>query len=267
MKFKIKTYLIVALLGFIFAYSSCVKEDYDNPPSNCDDINFTATHTIQELKAMFDGDTTLITDSIIIQGTVTSTDLYGNFYKEVVIEDETGAICINANVYDIFLTYPIGQKVFVSCKNLYLDEDYDVVKLGDMYLNGGSLTFGGMEEETFLAHLIKTCDNSLFNPTVKKFSEVTNDDFYKIVKFENVQFVDGDLGKVWSENGSNYTVRNLIDDQGHQFQVSTSEYSTFALDTIPGGSGTIIGLVGYFSGAYQLIVRNSEDAEMSGGRF
>ncbi len=166
-------FALIAFLGISFAFSSCAKEDFDNPPSNCDDVNLTATLSIQELKSMISNnldDTLQLGDSIIIEGTITSTDQYGNFYKELIIQDTSGAIAIQIDATYMFteFSYPLGQKIYVKCGGMYLGNDYygdDVIgltQLGGLYLDGGSLAFGRIVGDTVIAeHFIRTCDNIL----------------------------------------------------------------------------------------------------------
>lgn len=260
---NIKTYLIIALLGLGFIYAGCVKHDFDNPPSNCDDINDVKTHTIKELQEMWDGDTTLITGGVIIEGTVTSTDQFGTFYKEMVIQDESGAINIQINANDLFDFLPIGQKIFVRCDSLYIDKDGDsgAIMLGSLF-NGD---FGRIEEDVYLNYLIKTCDNNLIEPKILTIPDINTDDLlFQIVKFENVQFVNPD--DVWNGSGS-YEDHPIVDAAGNQLIIKTSGFILFGNDSIPSGSGSLTGFVSKYGGSYEIYVNEPNDADMTQPRF
>ncbi len=89
----------------------------------------------------------------------------------------------------------------------------------------------------------------------------TSDDIRKMqsqrVEFRNVHFQDG--GKEpfapYQENAS----RNLMDASGNTIIVRNSGYASFYNQTLPEGSGTVRGLLSYFNGKWQLILRSAAD--------
>ncbi len=78
-------------------FSSCVKEDFDIVPEKKYTVDFDANSTISELKSLFQGNNILIDTNIIIKGFVSANDESGNFYKEIYIQDSTGALNIRLN--------------------------------------------------------------------------------------------------------------------------------------------------------------------------
>ena len=89
----------------------------------------------------------------------------------------------------------------------------------------------------------------------------TSDDIRKmqsqLVEFRNVHFQDG--GKEpfapYQENAS----RNLMDASGNTIIVRNSGYASFYNQTLPEGTGTVRGLLSYFNGKWQLILRSAAD--------
>ncbi len=254
-------------LGMSLMFSACVKEDYDNPPSDCDDIVFTKTHTIQELKAMLGTATKVKIDTnIVVSGTVTSTDMHGNIYKELVIEDETGGISIQINASKLYEKYPLGQIVYVNCLGLYIGDSKGVTKLGALYEDNGAMKFGRIADNEFEKYVKRTCDNNKKQPTLISLDDINDSLLYQFVKIDEVQFASPN--NTWADGVFSASLNNIIEDKnGKNLIVRTSGYSDFARDSLPKGSGYIQGILGKYETDYQLYVNFKTDAVMDKPRF
>eukprot|EP01034_Spumella_vulgaris_P006617 gene6617-8418_t len=121
--------LVVALV--VTTLSSCIKDNYDEPPVNGSDPNLTVTHTIRNLKHLFNGTSSVqITDDVIIAGVIAADDRSGNFYKTLVIQDSTAGITIRLDESGLFNNYMVGRRVFIKCKGLYLGAYNGLIQLG-----------------------------------------------------------------------------------------------------------------------------------------
>ena len=80
--------------------------------------------TIAELKALYTkhGTPIEIEDEIIIKGQVVSSDESGNIYRELYIQDATGAIDVKIGKSSMYNDYKIGQWIYVNCQGLTLGE-------------------------------------------------------------------------------------------------------------------------------------------------
>ncbi len=90
-------------------------------PVNMDDQVNT---TIKELKALYTkhGKPVEIMDNLIIKGEVTTSDEDGNVYREIYIQDATGAICLKLGRSSSYDDYKVGQILYVKCKGLVVGE-------------------------------------------------------------------------------------------------------------------------------------------------
>jgi hypothetical protein len=99
---------------------------------------------------------------------------------------------------------------------------------------------------------------------------IHSDDFLgKLVKLENVQFSAGGTGTTYADPLSDPPQsmnRDLEDCAGNRVIVRSSGYSTFAGDPLPGGNGTITGIVTKFNSDYQIIIRDIDEVVMDGER-
>lgn len=273
---KIKSiFAIFILLLNISITVSCVKEDFDKPPSNFDEIDYAALDaeaiSIKDLKDMLgNADTLKLGDSIVIKGNVTSSDSAGNFYKEIVIEDETGGISIQLDLYDMFKSYPVGQQIYIKCGNYYLGNDHNVIKLGGLYEENGQIQFGRIAEEdtALISQIILSPINNKIQPKTITFDQITDSIVNTLVMFENVQFIDSDTNKTWADWVTQYSAnRYIVNESGASLIVRSSGYAYFAADSLPNGSGTIIGVLGKYNDDFQLYIRDTKDVNFNQDRF
>ena len=124
----IAPYLI--LFSMFILVESCRKRMFDEPPAYGTDPDMTATYTIAELKAMYQGSPVHLPDDMIIDGIVTADDRSGNFYKTIVIQDSTAGISIRVDANSLFNDYPIGRHIYIRCGGLYLGAYANLIQIG-----------------------------------------------------------------------------------------------------------------------------------------
>ena len=80
--------------------------------------------TIADLKKLYvkHGEPVEIFDSIVIRGEVTSSDESGNVYREMFLQDATGAIDFKIGRSSSYDDYKPGQILYVNCNGLVLGE-------------------------------------------------------------------------------------------------------------------------------------------------
>ncbi len=262
-------FYITAIIGVSFFFSACVDQEFETPAPVCTETMQT-TATIHDLKGYLSGnaDTIKLPDSLVIEAYVTSTDQFGNFYKELVVQDSTAAISIMIDASYLYTKYPLGQKIYIKCGGLYLGKNGGVLKLGSTYTEYGIVNFGRIQGEPVIDdHLIKGCDNQ---PVEPQTITLPPDDgaLFKLVKIENVQFKQTEVNSTWADADNLETVNHLIvDSAGHSLIVRTSGYANFARDSLPKGNGAIVGVLSKYNGDYQLFIRNLNDVDMTGQRF
>ncbi|MBW6481113.1 MAG: choice-of-anchor J domain-containing protein, partial [Bacteroidales bacterium] len=89
----------------------------------------------------------------------------------------------------------------------------------------------------------------------------------RLVKLENVQFLESELGQTWADGINLLSVnRTLQDCENNIIIVRTSGYADFANDLLPEGNGSFIGIVGQFGDVWQLYVRDPQELGMSDER-
>lgn len=269
MKTLFKTFLGLFLLATVsILVNSCVKDEFDEPEPYVYKVDFEANTSLAELKALYDGDTTLIGDSVIVKGTVISSDEFGNFYKELIIQDSTGGLSISLDRSSLYNDYPVGSTVYIKCGGLYLGEYGGVVQLGSLYEDNGVWRFGRMQGWEYIQqHLYRDDRGEPISPKKISITEINTGLINTLVKFENVQFNETNLGLTYADAANNIDKNRDIEDcDKNTVALRTSGYARFAADTIPEGNGTLIAILSSYNGDYQLKIRTSDDVNFTGER-
>lgn len=136
---KYSLYIATALMSAA-ALSAC-DDDWTRPPMDVPTLpeNFKANTTLAELKTAYwqdqDSYGTKIGlnadgDSIVISGTVVSSDESGNIYKSIVLQDATGAITIGINTSSLYEEYPQGIGLAINVTGLTIGRYSGLMQLG-----------------------------------------------------------------------------------------------------------------------------------------
>ncbi len=134
-----KTRLFITALC-VAAVSAASCEEWDpvftgkyEMPEKVKPVEKTANTTIAELKQMYidNGNKPVeITGDVMIAGQVISSDRSGNIYRELYIQDETGAIDVKIGKSSLYSDYHLGQWVYVDCNGLMIGSYSGMPQLG-----------------------------------------------------------------------------------------------------------------------------------------
>lgn len=274
---KIKTY-IASLLLLSGIFVAC-DDDMVMPPTYIPQATIIANTTIAELKATYWQDaanyvTQIGTNSdgnhVIISGRVISNDEAGNIYKSLVIQDETGALSFSINQGDLYEdAYRVGQEIVVDLTNAYIGKYSGLQQIGAPGEYNGTPQADRMEFDAFqeMAQFngmpdllaIDTVTTTLgYLNSIKNSSADLQLLQSQLIRIDEVSFVEG--GKSTFADATGTTNRTLVDKNGNSIIVRNSNYSTFASDTLPSGTGSVVGILSYFSSSgWQLLLRDTND--------
>lgn len=256
--------IFTATIATIYLLIASCKKSFTDPPL-IGEPDIVANTTIKDLKARYISLATpvAITDDAVISGVVCCDDKSGNFYQQIAIQDETGGILIRLAGNNLYTNYPVGRKIFVKCKGLYLGDYGRVIQLGggiDPTGTGVTLIATNLQDQ----YIIKGALNQPLVPQVVTISQLTTSlqDPYinTLVKFQNFEFVSGELGKNYADDGASGN-RNLHSCSSPTTTITlrTSNYCNFATLRVAQGNGEIIGIYGIFNTTKQLTIRDTTD--------
>ena len=265
-------YLSILVLSFIAA--SCMNDfdepTFEQPPFGNNEIG-EANTTIAELKDKYasiisSNSYEQVTDEIIIEGVVVANDESGNVYKQFIINDETGAIVIGVNDVGLYATMPVGQRVRIACKDLYVGGYGYMAQIGGLY--DGSI--GRMNKSVFPSHvrIIGTPDSTQqeMEPEVINDSFFTNDNKAKLAKYvrlEGVEITEADGTALWAPEELQYNnvVERHIKMGNTNLVLRMSTYADFANEAIPDGELNINGVMTRFKDYWQFVISSTNDIE------
>jgi hypothetical protein len=242
------------LLGSTF--QSC-KKRFDEPPVE-EFPSIIPNATISQIKAIHTvGNTpTLITDSLVVEGIVVSSDEAGNFFKQLIIQDDSAGIELRIEMSNLYTDYPVGRKVWVKCKDLYVG-DYEgnhqltINDAGDRIPEGmlSKFLIGGPKDQPVVPKAVSILD-------IKSTTKYRN----MLVELDNVQFATADSGQTYADAVTSSSLNRSIQDcNGNAIILRSSGYATFASDLTPGGNGKAVGIHTNFGTDAQLYIRDTED--------
>ena len=262
---------LLALAGSV-SLSSC-DDDFERPPMVVPTAKRHANTTIAELKTKFyTGESNYATlvekrddgTDYIIKGRVISSDQAGNFFKQLVIEDETGAIQVNIDSYDLYKSYQYGQEIVIDVTGLYVGAYGKLMQIGSTPNNN----YPGRIASDLATKQIEV--NGLAEPekvvageyTIAALNDlISNQEEFLAKQCRLVSIKDA--GKATLADKDKNTSRTISDGTGDMI-VYTSGYSDFYDYYCPEGKGTIVGILSFFNRSWQIrLIGVSEDENVA----
>ena len=279
--FSIIRIFILSLTVFL---TSCVQDDVYSTPDlqgKCQDL--TPTKTIAEVKAAFalaSTNNVTITEDIIIEGYVSSSDESGNVYKTIYLQDApenpTQGLVVSVDAVSTYTSYPQGSKVYIKLKGLAFGKYGNVLQVGYMNIDPVTNTseFGRIPEKLVKEHLVRSCaPKAKIVPKVITLSQLSSSIdplIGALVQVNNAEFPVNLLCNVYAPNGTTVN-RQLVDPTKttpeNKRVVRNSGYASFASDQLPSGNGTFIGILSKFNSDYQFFINRVSDLNMKGARL
>ncbi len=129
---------IFAFLLSLAALAACQEWDpvlthnYPEPPER-EPMMASVNTTIAGLKKLYidaGNKAVAIQNHLVIGGQVVSSDRSGNIYRDLYIQDATGAICVKVGKSSLYSDYRPGQWVYVDCAGLVIGSYSGMPQLG-----------------------------------------------------------------------------------------------------------------------------------------
>lgn len=217
------------------------------------------TVSIAHLKSLATAESTTVTDDVSITGYVVANDLYGEFYKTIVVCDTSGGIEIAVDSATTATLFPISARITVHCSGL---------ALGDY---GGRIMLGARPAGGYTADRISVADFARYfvvdkaapaapDPLRITLGELAPEHIDRLIELRNVTFADA-AGHAWCDTDpatGDYitTSRELHDGEGRSIAVRTIAQCLYRAEKIPSGYGAVRAVVEYFNGEYSLRIAN-----------
>ena len=277
-------YIFIALACSLF--TACMDGDWDEPsydngaPFGNNELTEEGLTTIAELKTQFKsvidgGSYAQITNDVKIKATVTGNDLGGNIYKQLFVEDATGAICIAINQSGLNGFMAEGQEILISLKDLYIGGYGRMAQIGTPYNNNGRMQIGRMAQYVWANHFkVVNPKAELITPQPVDFNTVKGSidaNAGKLVVLKGVIFANANGKKRLVDGvqaGGNYFNQSISGMSN--VVVRTSSYADFAAMVMPYDTINkkpipcdIVGIAGRFNNDWQILIRKTSDISLT----
>ncbi|MFN4122416.1 MAG: DUF5689 domain-containing protein [Flavobacteriales bacterium] len=236
-------FFATSLTLITLAFSSCKKE-FDSPPPRT--IPVGNILTVAELRALYVDQNVRITGDSSVFAVVTADEQSGNLFRNVYVEDNTGAINLRLN----------------TSGGLY---EGDSIRI---YLKGTTVSrFNGMLQLDSVdvdRNIIKQAVGRFRQPVDIDLTQVNSSMQSRLIRLTDVQFTEADMNRPYADAVNLQSVNRSIQDcNGNSTIVRSSGFAGFASQLTPTGKGSMIAIVGEFNGTMQLYIRRTSEVNMT----
>lgn len=235
--------------------SSATKPVYEKIP---DDIPEEGLVSIPYLKTLCTGRSSVIDKDVSIVGTVVANDLFGEFYKTIVIADDGGGIEISIDKIRLYEYFPLYSEVAVICNGLALGRV------------GGKITLGAVPTGEYATDRIPYSEIGRYvvsvteypaapDPAVVTIPELSVEHVSSLVMVENLHIVDAECGISWCDCIDGIytdTERYAADADGNMLVLKMYGECSYAHEAVPKGTVSLAGIVDYSDGEYSMRIAN-----------
>ncbi len=258
----------IVAIPLVLALATGCKKEFDSPPVRT--IPTGSVVTIAQLKAMYQGtpvhfpetvpaDTTgadTVQAITTLYAVVTADEQNGNLYKNLYIQDHTGAMAIrllnSGGLYQ-------GDSIRIYLPGTVLSPYNGLMQLDSVNVDN---------------NVVKQATGVQVTPRPTQISELTAQNFglggaYQgmVIRLENVQFVAGDTSQTYANAVTQQTLNRTLENcAGQTAVVRSSGYANFAGQKLPKGKGSFTGVASWFGSAAQLYIRDINEVQLNGPR-
>ncbi len=273
--------IVLLFIAFVaITNTSCVRKKFDNPEDvSTYDPKLTVTGTLQDVKNKYTAPYAQITSDITVAVYVSADDRSGSFYKTIMVQDSTTGIAVKIGQSGLYNNYPVGRKIYIKCKGLYIGSYGNFLQIGGAPDMSGSLSDISLADAK--DHIIVGPYNpqsaeaiNILTPkklTISQLKSINTNAKYlgMLVQIaDSVEFIDADAGQIYAENAtiSSGTDRNIEDCNSNKIVARNSAYANFAGTLTPTGRGTIVAIYSRYNNTPQLVLRDTTDVKCNAVR-
>ncbi|WP_209401612.1 DUF5689 domain-containing protein [Pseudozobellia sp. WGM2] len=261
---------LMVILSVLVLYSCVKNRDFDAAAiSNCSN-ELISNASFLDIKNLYSGETVQIQENLIIEGYVISSDKEGNFFSVLHFQDRrdtaTQGLQIEIDVRDSHLFYPVGSKIFIKVKGLYLGQTRGAFKLGATFESFGNISVGRLPSNVVDRHIFISCEQPAeLTPTSISLDSIGDQYLSTLVQFDNMEIFEDELGLPFAL-AQEETLRTLVDCEDRQINLTNSGFSDFQAELLPTQNGTVQGVLVKENSDYSLVIRNLDDMQLEKDR-
>ena len=254
----------------ILAISGCIEKDFDVPPVQDDTVELETNANLADLKEFFmPGEFVEITEDLTVDAIVIADDEAGNFYKRLVLQDETGGIEIQLNQTDLYTSYEEGRQLFIKAQGLYISDYNGLIQLGAAPTIGtnGREQLGRIEASLIEEIVARGPVAGVPAPREVSIAGLTPADISTLVRLCDVQFTATDTSGQLADVPNELTLNKTLEDcDFNTLIVRTSSFADLGSTDVPNCGGCLTGVYSVFGDDRQVFLRDEDDLDLAGPR-
>lgn len=265
-----KKAIIFLLCFFGMTFSGCLKKAYETPDTNVNvDPYIPVNCSIEKLNmlAPLAGAPVLIDSDWTIVCIVRADDESGNIYNQLIVEDSTAGIVLLLNENSLYTRYPIGRKLYIHLKGLYIGNNHGTYQLGSIPApdNSGVLQVSDVQVKAFATHIVPANIAVAMDAKLVKLADLMmprKDLLSRLIRIEDVELENPDYDNIYADpsGATSIPLRNC---SGASIVLRTSNYASFQSFATPRGKGSITAIYSLYNDVGQLTIRDTSDLQMN----
>ena len=213
--------------------------------------------SVAYLRSLAVGNSTSIGRTLSVCGRVTATDAYGELYKSICVEDDTGGIYVEIDRFSLYTVFALYDRVRIECHGLALGRDGSTVRLGAPPT--GEYTVDRIPDSQIGRYIAVEPGEGDFAPVVTTIGELAPAMVGRTVKISGLHALQS--GCAWCGTDPltgdfAATEHTVADDTGARLAVVLRGSCVYAAEAVPDGRFTLCGILEYRAGAYALRITN-----------
>ena len=267
-----KNFILLSLM-FSVLFTACVDRDFDEPPAisaEDPDIREDQIITIADMKAMRDSEQfTEIGLDMFLRVVVVADDESGNFFRTIVVQDETGGISVLLDDVELWNRFFEGKRLFINLKDMWIGEFNGLPQIGfEPFLDDSNrLTMARIPALQIDNVILRGINTEIPEPRIRTINTLSEDDLNTLIQLEDVEFGVGSAGATFADAVSQQAVNHTLQDcSSNTMILRSSGFASFAGELTPAGNGSVRGIYGLFGSDRQLLIRDTDDVQMAGQR-
>ena len=228
---------IFALLAVVLC--GCYDKLHDAPV--CEAIE-SDNSDLSELQLLCQNGCYNIVKDMVCACRITSSDSEGNFYRTIVVEDESGAAEIRLGIYNSASQYPVGLMIALNLKGCAAMYDNGVIQIGLPPQEHDALPREMEAQEIIDRHIIRSNSVDAIEPTVYDITSLESSLCGRFVAIKDIRHAP-----LTEEDEAHLMVgyHRFVDDNGDAIFSYASTYADFANNEVPTAKIEIRGILYY----------------------
>ncbi|MBL7713475.1 MAG: hypothetical protein JNL13_13470 [Chitinophagaceae bacterium] len=259
-----------SLLFVLLLLAACLKQKNEWPDTlPAADPALPVNFTLQQLNALYpaEGAPLLLDSEQVAAVVIRANDASGNIFRQLILEDSTAGIALLLDEDKLDTRFPVGQKVYLRLKGLYLGNDHGTLQLGALPVadNAGLMQVTAVQPRAFASHIVTTNVVVPMSPLPVNMADLTEprrELVNRLITIKEVELANPEQDRQYAERtaATNISIRDC---QGAQIVLRTSNYARFQAYPTPYGKGSITAVYTVYDGVGQLAIRDTNDMQMA----